>query len=95
MLESSLKEAATAQSASPFALCAEIEQALILDIVTEQCASGQQELLLLHYQCDMSLAEVARRFGVSRAAVIHMHQRALATMRQALRRMRIEEFRDI
>lgn len=89
------RDIAVNEAPSPFDLCVEMERDLVLDIATEQCSDGQREVILLHYSCNRSLAEVARGFGVSRSSVVQMHQRALETMREALRQMRISEFRDL
>ena len=83
------------ETSSPFFLYANIERALILDIVEECCSRPQRDLLLLHYGLGWPLAAIARQFRVSNSAVTQMHERALAGMRTALAQIGIRTMREI
>jgi RNA polymerase sigma-70 factor (ECF subfamily) len=52
----------------------------------ESLPPRQREVLKLVYAMDLSIAEVARRLGVSRGTALNHHARALKTLAQQIQR---------
>lgn len=85
----------TNESTSPFYRFAAMERILIIEVAGEQCTPRQRAVLILRYDIGLTFSEIAGALGISLAAAMQLHKRALLKLRRSLARMGIDGIKDL